>query len=57
MIQRNELLKIDFTCFLLFFLLFMATPVAYGSSQARDQIQDASTTYTTACSNNGSLTH
>ena len=54
-----------------FFLLFRATPVAYGGSQARGWIratatraqpqqlgnQAASATYTTAHSNAGSLTH
>ena len=55
-------------CFV--FLLFRATPVAYGGSQAnwryshwptpkpqQGQIQAASVTYTTAHSNAGSLTH
>ena len=56
-----------------FFFLFKATPVAYGSSQARGWIRTAaaalshchsnagpellSATYTAACSNGGSLTH
>ena len=43
-------------CFvLLCFCLFRATPVAYGSSQARGRIRAA--TYTTAHVNTGSLTH
>ena len=37
--------------------LFMATPMTYGSSQARGQIQVASATYARAHSNAGSLTH
>ena len=61
-----------FVCSFLF-LLFMATPLAYGGSQAPDQIRAtaagltpptqqrqiraASGTHTTACSNAGSLTH
>ena len=32
----------------LIFLLFMAVPVAYGNSQARDQIGAAAMTYTVA---------
>ena len=31
------------------FLLFTATPVAYGSSQARGQIRAAAATYATTC--------
>ena len=55
-----------------FFFLFMATTMAYGSSWAgviselhlrpipqpkKDHIRATSATYTTACSNAGSLTH
>ena len=39
-----------------FFLLFLATPMANGSSQARDQIQATAATYTTAVANARSLT-
>ena len=46
-----------FVLFLFLFLLFRVTPVAYGGSQARDQIGAASVTYTTAHGNTGSLTH
>ena len=35
-----------FVVFILFF--FLATPMAYGRSQARDQIQAAAATYATA---------
>ena len=34
------------SCF--FFFLFLATPMVYGSSQARDRIQATALTYTTA---------
>ena len=34
--------------FILFYLLFRATPAAYGGSQARGQIRAAATAYTTA---------
>ena len=55
----------DFFLFTLpFFLLFMAAPVANGSSQARGQVGAgaeayttvASVTYTGACGHSGSLT-
>ena len=62
-----------FLAFFFFFLLFRASPVAYGSFQAWGQIGDAapglhhshnnagiqaaSVTYTTARGNAGSLTH
>ena len=39
-----------------FFFLFVATPAAYGSSQARGQIRAAAVTHTTAYSNARSLT-
>ena len=40
-------LKINSTFSLFFFSFFLATPPAYGNSQARDQIQTAAVTYTT----------
>ena len=57
-----------FFLLLLHFFLFMATPIAYGSSLARGQagaspaglhqcqVRTTSATYTAACSNSGSLT-
>ena len=33
--------------------MFLATPAAYESSQARDQIQEAAATYTTAAATPG----
>ena len=69
----NLLKYTGFSLFVFFYLLiyfvFRAVPAAYGSSLARgqmgaaaaslshSQIQAMSTTYTTACSNAGSLTH
>ena len=41
---------------LAFFILFFATPVAYISSQARNQIWAAAVTYSTAAANTRSLT-
>ena len=54
--------------FFIFYFCFLGPPVAFGSSQGRDQIgatpqpqpcqiQVESATYTTACGNAGSLTH
>ena len=66
-VLKNNGMGNDIYLFVLFiyFLLFRATPMVYGSSQARDLIgaaaagwiQTASVTYTTAHSNAGSLTH
>ena len=50
MLQMNKLN-------LQYFFLFRATPVAYGSSQARGQIQAASETYATVHQNTRSLTY
>ena len=41
--------------FFFFLSLFAATPVAYGSSQARGQMRAASVTYTTAHGTTGSF--
>ena len=42
---------------LFMYFLFIATPLAYGSSWARGQICAAAVSYATACSNAGSLSH
>ena len=39
--QHNAFASIQDVVAIVFFFLFMATPVAYGSSQARDQIRTA----------------
>ena len=43
-----------FILFCIVFFLFMATPVAYGSSQARDQISAVAGAYATATATPGS---
>ena len=54
-----SLCGVSFSCFLFvcFVFLFMAIPVAYGRSWARGWIGATAVTYTTVCSNTGSLTH
>ena len=46
-----------FLCFLFSPFFLFGCPMAYGSSQTSDQIQDAALTYTHSCRDTGSLTH